>query len=47
MKACCLTLGCKVSQYETESIAKQFKDLGYEITYDLEPADVYVINTCW
>ena len=46
MKVCCLTLGCKVSQYETQSIAKQFADLGYEITYNLEPADVYVINTC-
>ena len=46
MKVCCLTLGCKVSQYETHSIAKQFSDLGYQISYNLEPADVYVINTC-
>ena len=46
MKVCLLTLGCKVSQYETESIAKQFSELGYETTFELDYADVYVINTC-
>lgn len=46
MKVCLLTLGCKVSQYETESIAKQFKELGYEITFNFDFADIYVINTC-
>ena len=40
------TLGCKVNQYETESIKKQFLEMGY-IEADFEDiADVYVINSC-
>ncbi|MTV50141.1 tRNA (N(6)-L-threonylcarbamoyladenosine(37)-C(2))-methylthiotransferase MtaB [Heliobacillus mobilis] len=40
------TLGCKVNQGETDSIAGMFKARGYQrVDFD-EPADVYVINTC-
>lgn len=46
MKAAFHTLGCKVNQYETETIAEQFRRLGYEVVDGSEPADVYVINTC-
>lgn len=46
MKVCLLTLGCKVSQYETESIARQFSDAGWKIDFDFCLADCYVINTC-
>ncbi len=40
------TLGCKVNQYETEIIKKDFLDNDYrEVDFD-EKADVYVVNTC-
>lgn len=45
-KAAFCTLGCKVNQYETESIKKQLSDLGYqEVNFD-EKADVYIVNSC-
>jgi threonylcarbamoyladenosine tRNA methylthiotransferase MtaB len=40
------TLGCKVNQYETESIKKQFIEMGYVDGNFEERADVYVINSC-
>lgn len=40
------TLGCRLNQHETESIATQFRAAGYTITAFDEAADVYVINTC-
>ncbi|MHB8156148.1 MAG: tRNA (N(6)-L-threonylcarbamoyladenosine(37)-C(2))-methylthiotransferase MtaB, partial [Desulfocucumaceae bacterium] len=40
------TLGCKVNQYESSSIAGLFRDRGYEIVDFRERADVYIINTC-
>ena len=40
------TLGCKVSQYETEAIAEAFEDLGFTRLDFSEKCDVYVINTC-
>lgn len=46
MKVAFHTLGCKVNQYETESIKEQFIIGGYEVVGDDEVADVYVINTC-
>ena len=46
MKAAFYTLGCKVNQYETETIREQFRRGGYEIVSEDEPADVYVVNTC-
>ncbi len=40
------TLGCKVNQYETEIIKKDFLDNGYtEVNFE-EKADIYVVNTC-
>ena len=41
-----LTLGCKVSQYETEAIAESFERAGYTVSDFSEVNDVYVINTC-
>ena len=38
------TLGCKVNQYETQSLKERFSFLGHKITN--EKADLYVINTC-
>ena len=40
------TLGCKVSQYETEAIAEGFEKEGFEVLTFEEKNDVYVINTC-
>ena len=40
------TLGCKVSQYETEAIAEKFALEGYTVLPFTEVCDVYVINTC-
>jgi len=40
------TLGCKVNQYETDSMRAMFVDAGFEIVDFSEIADIYVINTC-
>ena len=41
-----MTLGCKVNQFETETMEGLFKQRGYAIVPFQEAADVYVINTC-
>lgn len=46
MKASVITLGCKVNEYESQSILNQLKQSGYEITEGLVEADVYIVNTC-
>ncbi|MBE5741396.1 MAG: tRNA (N(6)-L-threonylcarbamoyladenosine(37)-C(2))-methylthiotransferase MtaB [Clostridiales bacterium] len=46
MKASIITLGCKVNEYESQSIMRQLQDEGYEIAEGLVYADVYVVNTC-
>ena len=40
------TLGCKVSQYETQAIAEEFLRRGAEVSEDGEGCDAFVINTC-
>lgn len=40
------TLGCKLNQYETDSIATQLVNRGYRLVPFDAPADVYVINSC-
>jgi threonylcarbamoyladenosine tRNA methylthiotransferase MtaB len=40
------TLGCKLNQYETDSVAADFTDAGYEVVPFEEEAEVYVLNTC-
>ena len=40
------TLGCKVSQYESEAIAERFSERGFRVVSSRSSADVYVINTC-
>lgn len=46
MKICVMTLGCKVNKYESDALIYNLGLKGYETTEKLEPADVYVINTC-
>ncbi len=40
------TLGCKVSQYESEAMAEAFERAGFLLRSPDTPCDVYVINTC-
>jgi threonylcarbamoyladenosine tRNA methylthiotransferase MtaB len=40
------TLGCKLNFSETSTIARNFKDEGFNRVDFLEQADIYVINTC-
>jgi threonylcarbamoyladenosine tRNA methylthiotransferase MtaB len=40
------TLGCRLNQFETDSVLTDFYKSGYEVVGFSEPADVYVVNTC-
>ena len=46
MKIALETLGCKLNQAETESLAHQFVQAGYELVERPDEADVYILNTC-
>ena len=45
-KVAIITLGCKVNQYESDSIALALSKKGYDVQAGLVPADIYVLNTC-
>ncbi len=40
-----ITLGCKVNQYESESLACALKEAGWTAAVD-SPADLVIVNTC-
>ncbi len=40
------TLGCKVNQYETESLTKELLEAGFDEVPFSTHADCYIINTC-
>lgn len=46
IKVALKTLGCKVNQYETESIINFLQDKGFQIVDFHQNADIYIINTC-
>ena len=46
MKVYFMSFGCKVNQYETESLSADFTSHGFEITDSPEKADVIIINSC-
>lgn len=46
MKAVVYTLGCKVNDVESGSIIRGLETLGYEVSREMEAADLYIINTC-
>ena len=46
MKVAFYTLGCKVNQYETDIMIKEFEDKGYTIVNFEDKADIYVVNSC-
>lgn len=41
-----VTLGCRVNQYESEAIARDFEKLGYEVVRNKKDADIIIVNTC-
>lgn len=46
MKFAIYTLGCKVNQYESQALEKDFIARGYEPGRFDEPCDFYIVNTC-
>lgn len=46
MKVAFYTLGCKVNQYDTQTMMEQFRQNEYEIVSFHDKADIYVVNTC-
>ena len=40
------TLGCKVNQYESESLKNQLVKIGYEEEEFENKADIYIVNSC-
>ncbi len=40
------TLGCRLNQYETDSLVSQFKQNNYQIVDFNQDADAYIVNTC-
>ena len=46
MRVTFYTLGCKVNQNETGSLAQLFEESGYTVVSNEEGADVYVVNSC-
>ena len=41
-----ITLGCKVNQYESDSIALELEKRGFSVARGLEKASYFVLNTC-
>ena len=41
-----ITLGCKVNQYETNSMIQQFLQQGYEVVETEEKSQICIVNTC-
>lgn len=46
MKIFIHTLGCKVNQYESQSVFESFESLGFEATDSFSDADVILVNSC-
>lgn len=46
MKIVVYTLGCKVNQYESESLCAVLQKQGHEVFTHLTKADLYIVNTC-
>ncbi len=46
MKVYFYTLGCKVNQYESQEMSELFEKHGYTIIYNIESADIAVVNSC-
>jgi threonylcarbamoyladenosine tRNA methylthiotransferase MtaB len=46
MKVAIYTLGCKLNQAETESLANRFSQAGFQLVSPSDVADIYIANTC-
>lgn len=46
MKIVVFTLGCKVNRSESDSLIRALTEDGHEVTDELVPADLYIVNTC-
>lgn len=46
MKVVVYNLGCKVNQYECDSLVNALRQRGYEVSTKLEFGDCYILNTC-
>ncbi len=46
MKFSIITLGCKVNEYESQSMMAQLESAGHQVSEGLVVADYYIINTC-
>ncbi len=46
MRIAFATLGCKINQYETDILRKDFQSKGNTVVPFEEKADIYIINTC-
>lgn len=46
MRVAFYTLGCKLNQAETESLANRFSKAGFQLVSPGDVADIYIANTC-
>ena len=46
VKAVVFTLGCKVNECESDALIAGLIKRGYTVSDKLEPADLYIVNTC-
>lgn len=46
MRVAFYTLGCKLNQAETESLANRFSQAGFQLVSPDDRADIYIANTC-
>ncbi len=46
IKVSVITLGCKVSQYESGAIKEELVNMGYDAVTNFCMADYYILNTC-
>ena len=46
MRIAIYTLGCKVTQYETQAMEQELAARGHQLVDFEQPADAYIINTC-
>lgn len=45
-KIAIITLGCKTNQYESQAVGEKLEQLGHQVVYNFEKADIYILNTC-
>lgn len=46
MRACILTYGCQMNEYDTHAIQSQLAGIGYSFVDDIKDADLVLLNTC-